>query len=392
MDSGNQQQPQGQQDRGGLTANWHLTTVWGIPIGIHWSMSFVFALLTISLAVAYFPETDPNLRPPTYWVMALVTASLFYGSILLHELGHAWVALRNKLPVEDITLFIFGGVARLGGRATNAGAELRIAAGGPAVSLALTLVFGAISYVTQDFTYISAPTGWLARLNLILLVFNLVPGFPLDGGRILRALVWQFTGNERRATRVSLISGQVLAFGLMGLGAFIAFSGNFANGIWFILIGWFLQNAAVSEATGSRVEQALRGATVRQAMGPREPQVSSRLKVRQFVDEHVLRTGHGYFLVVEDDVPRGVVTLRDLVHVPQERWDWADVSEIMTPWSRLNVVSPDTDLITAMQLMDEASVSSLPVMDGQQVCGLLTREEVMRYVRLRIALDQGNNR
>jgi Zn-dependent protease len=379
--------PAGPREAPADASHWRIGRIWGIPVGLHWSMLFVFGMLTLSLATAFFPDTDPDLPAAAYWAMGLVAAVLFFVSILLHELGHSRVALHNGIPVDSITLFIFGGIARIAGRPKTAGVELAIAIAGPLVSFALAAVFGAIWYLANDLTYLAAPAGWLARLNLILALFNLLPGFPLDGGRILRALVWQVTGNEQRATQVSLVSGQVLAFGLMGVGALLSFNGDFANGIWLIVIGWFLQNAAVSEATGSKVEIALRGATVQQAMGPRETEIPSRTKVRQVIDEHILATGHRYFLVIDGDVPRGVVTLRDLATVPQDRWDWTSVGDIMTPWSRLTVVTPDTDLLAALQVMDDARVSSLPVMDGERVCGLLTREEVLHYVRLRMELQ-----
>lgn len=377
----------GARDQGAMTASLHLGSVWGIPIGLHWSMSLVFGLLMLSLATAFFPDTNPGLPTAAYWLMALIASALFFTSVLLHELGHSWEAQRNGIPVKGITLFVFGGIAQIGGRPNTAAIEFRIAAAGPVVSFALAAIFGLISLVARDFAYVAAPLGWLARLNLILAIFNLLPGFPLDGGRILRAVVWQVTRDERRAAQVAMVSGQLLAFGLMGLGAFLAFTGNFANGIWLVLIGWFLQNAAVAEAAGSTMEATLRGVTVSQAMGPREPKIPSRLKLRQLIDDYVLSSGHRYFLVFDDDIPRGVVTLRDVTKVPRDRWDWTSVSEIMTPWSRLTLVTPDTELLTALRLMDDSQVSQLPVMQGDQACGLLTREEVLHYVRLRMELQ-----
>ncbi len=163
-------------------------------------------------------------------------------------------------------------------------------------------------------------------------------------------------------------------------------SGNFANGVWLILIGWFLQNAAVTEASGSTMETALRGVAVSQAMGPKEPEVPSRLKLRQLVDDHILATGHRHFLVIDGDVPRGIVALRDVTTVPRERWDWTSVADVMTPWPRSTWVTPDIDLITALRTMDDARVSQLPVMEGGQPCGLLTREEILHYLRLRMEL------
>lgn len=367
-----------------MTASRVIGKIWGIPIGLHWSMLLVYGLLTVSLATSFFPLTHPDIPVAAAWIMAIVSAIFFFVSILLHELGHAWVALRNDLPVKGITLFIFGGVAQIEGRPKSATAELRIAVAGPAVSLALAAIFSLIGWIGNDVPYLGAPFAWLGSLNLILALFNLLPGFPLDGGRILRALVWHFTGSERKAINVSVVSGQLVAFGLMGIGAFMIFQGMFSSGLWMILIGWFLQNAAMSESSGSRVELALRGVPTWQAMGPREPVVSSRMKLQQLLDDLALPLGHRYFLVMDENIPRGVVTLRDVAKAPQDRLEWISVAEVMTPWNRLTIVQPETELLEALRMMDDARVSNLPVMDGDQVRGLLTREEVLHYVRVRM--------
>lgn len=370
-----------------MEASWKLGTFRGIPVGLHWSMSLVFALLTISLATAFFPMTHEDLPVIAYWIMAVVSAALFFTSILLHELGHSIVAIRNGIPVNGITLFIFGGVAQIGGRPKSATVELKVAVAGPIVSFVLGGLFLLIGWAASGVAWISAPATWLGTLNLTLAIFNLLPGFPLDGGRILRALVWKFTSSEDRAAQVALVSGQLLAFGMMGIGAYMAFTGNFGNGLWLIFLGWFLQNAAVSEAQGSRVEIALRGVTVQQAMGPRESVVPSWMKLSQLIEEYVLARGESYFLVIDEDVPRGVVTLADLGKVPQERLPWEPVTNVMTPWQRLQVVTPETPLIKALELMDDSRVSTLPVMDGDSICGLLTREEVLHFVRLRMTMQ-----
>lgn len=370
-----------------MTASWRLGSIWGIPIGLHWSMSLVFVLLTWSLAAAYFPGTSDDLPTGAYWLMAVITSVMFFGSILLHELGHSWVALRNDIPVKGITLFIFGGVAQFTGRAKSADVELRVAAAGPIVSIALSLVFGTIWILGRDIDYIAAPARWLATLNLILALFNLLPGFPLDGGRILRALVWRVTGNEKRAAQVAMVSGQILAFGLMGLGALLALSGNFANGAWLIFIGWFLQNAAVSEASGTNVEMTLRGATVGQAMGPPETHIPGRMMLRQLVDEYVLPTGERHFVVVDGDKPRGIITLRDVTQVEQDRWEWTPVNQVMKPWARLTQVTPDTELMEALRIMDDLQVRQLPVVEDGEALGLLTREEILHYVRVRMEVE-----
>lgn len=371
-----------------MTASIKLGRIWGIPIGLHWSLFLVFGLLVSSLASSYLPGQYPELSDGVILAVAVVTGVLFFVSILLHELGHAFVALREKIPVESITLFIFGGVAHIGAQSRTAGAEFRIAVGGPIVSLVLTLVFGALWLLSGDVPALAASAGWLARINLFLLLFNLIPGYPLDGGRMLRAAVWHFSGSERQGWRVAMVSGQLVSFGMIGVGALWIFNGRVADGVWLIFIGWFLQNATSSEATASTVHNQLRGATAGQAMAlVEEPQVSSRTKLRQLVDDYVLASGQGYFIVVDGDKPRGVATLRDLTKVPRDRWDWVAVEEIMTPWARLSQVSSRTDLLAAMKTMEESGLPQVPVVDDDRLVGLLTRDEVLRYVRLRAELE-----
>lgn len=370
-----------------MTASWRLGTIRGITIGLHWSLSLVFILLTISLATAFFPVATPELSVAASWIMAAIASILFFASILLHELGHSWMALRHGIPVRSITLFMLGGVAQITERPKSARIEFQIAIAGPVVSFALAALFGILAYVGRDVAVVAAPASWLAGLNLILGVFNLLPGFPLDGGRVLRAVVWHITGDQRRAARIAVTSGQVMAFGIMGIGALLVLGGNLGNGLWLIFIGWFMQNAAASEAAGTNLEAALQGVTVGEVTELQVPSVPSRLKIRQLIDEYVLPTSRRYFIVADDGIPRGVVSLKDVATVPRERWDWAGVQDVMTPWTRLKMVGPDTQLLDAMRLMDDAQVSHLPVVEGDHIYGLLTREDVIRQVRLRTELQ-----
>jgi Zn-dependent protease/CBS domain-containing protein len=365
----------------------NLGRIWGIPIGLHWSFFLVFAILTTSLGGGYFPDQYPELSSAATWFLALLTSVLFFASILLHELGHTWVALRNKIPVQSITLFALGGVAQIGEPSRSAAVEFRIAAGGPLVSLILAAAFGLLWVLDRGISSLAAPSIWLARINLALLLFNLLPGYPLDGGRMLRAAVWYFSRDEKKGARVALVSGQLLSFGLMGIGALLVLNGRFVDGIWFIFIGWFLQNTAVAEQASATVQGQLRGASVAQAMGlVDEPQVPSRLKLRQLVEEFVLTSGQGFFLVVDGDQPRGVLTLRQVTQVPRDRWDWVSVADVMTPWSQLQRVNPNTELLTALQAMDEGKLGQVPVVDGDKLVGLLTRDEILRYLRVRAEL------
>ncbi len=369
-----------------MTASINLGRIWGIPIGLHWSLFLVFGLLSWSLALGYFPEEYPTLSPPAYWLLAAFTSLLFFGSVLLHELGHAIVALRNQVPVRGITLFIFGGVAQLEREAPTPGAEFRIAIAGPAVSLALAAVFGGVWLLDQQIPLLAAPSIWLARINLILAVFNMIPGFPLDGGRVLRAIVWQYTGNAHRSTQIAAFSGQLIAFGFMGLGFFIALSGNFFNGLWLAFIGWFLQNAAAASSAQSNLQQTLQGVTVRQAINHDYPIVPATLSLNQLIEEQVLTGGHRYFFVGDNGQPRGMLTLTDVTAVPQRKWRYTTTEQVMKPMKTLICVKPDLDLIEALKIMNEANVAQVPVVEQGQLLGVLSRERVLHYLNLRLQL------
>jgi Zn-dependent protease/CBS domain-containing protein len=370
-----------------MTASFRLGTVWGIPVGLHWSLLFVFSLLVWSLGGTLFPQEYPMLSPELSYLLAAITGVLFFASILLHELGHARVALREGIPVNGITLFIFGGVAEIGAAAKTPGAEFRIAAGGPVVSFLLVLIFQGLYLLDNSIPWLAAPSEWLARINLVLLLFNLIPGYPLDGGRILRAAVWHFSGSEATGWKAAMISGQLVSFGLMGIGIYLAIGGNVTSGIWLVFIGWFLQNATAAEQAAKTIQSQLSGVTVGQAMRmTEEPRVPSWMKLRQLVDDHVLAHGSNYFLVVDEDIPRGVITLPDVSRVPRDRWDWTSINEVMTPWSRLVRIGPDEDLLDAMRQMDSGGFSHMPVVQGDRLVGLLTREEVLRFLRLRAEL------
>ena len=215
-----------------MNASLRLGKIWGIPIGLHTSWFLIFGLLTWSLAMGYFPEEYPELTGLTHLVLGVLTSLLFFGSVLAHELGHAFVALRNKIPVKSINLFIFGGVAQIGQEPTTPSAEFRIAIAGPLVSVGLAVLFGAIWWLDQNIPVLAAPSVYLMRINLILAAFNLIPGFPLDGGRVLRAIAWWVLKSFQRATQLAAFSGQLVAFGFIAVGVFAIFNGPLFNGLW----------------------------------------------------------------------------------------------------------------------------------------------------------------
>ncbi|MBC7076736.1 MAG: site-2 protease family protein [Synergistales bacterium] len=278
-----------------MEANVRLGRILGIPVGLHTSWFLVFGLVTWSLAAGYFPVEYPALPVVAYWMLGAVTSLLFFASVLIHELGHSVVALRNQIPVHRITLFIFGGVAQISREPSDASTEFRVAIAGPLSSLGLAAGFAGLWRLDRAIPYLAAPSVWLMRINLLLAFFNLIPGFPLDGGRILRAVIWHFTGNFYRATQVAVFTGQLTAFGFIGLGVFTMLTGNWINGLWLAFIGWFLQNAAAASYAQTNVQQSLRDVTVAQAMTRDCPLVPTHISLQQLVEEHVLAGGRRCF-------------------------------------------------------------------------------------------------
>lgn len=367
---------------GRLTIAW----IWGIPISVHVSWLLVFALVASSLAAGYFPERQPGWGAPTRWVLGALTSLAFFASVLVHELGHSRVALRYGIPIRGITLFVFGGVAQIGREPDSPGAEFRIAIAGPLTSLALAALFGGVGTVAGSMALVSVPALWLARINLAVALFNLLPGFPLDGGRVLRAAVWAWTGSFDRANRTAAAAGEVLALALIGVGVLRAIGGDIAGGIWMALIGWFLQSAVAAGRAEAALRDLLRGATVSQAMARDCPSVAPDLTLERLVHDEVLGAGRRCFVVAEDGHLRGLLTLHEVKGVPREQWSRAKVEEVMQPAQALSVVGPEEALLGALQKMDDAKVAQLPVVADGHWLGMLDREHILHYMRVRAEL------
>ena len=359
-----------------------LGRIWGIPIEMHWSLFLVFGLLTWSLALGYFPEEYPTLSTPAHWLLAAVIGLLFLGSILFHELGHALVALRNQVPVHKITLFMFGDVAQLEQEVRTPRVEFRITIAGSLVNIGLAGLFGGLWLLDQSSSLL-APSLWMARFNLILAILNLIPGFPLDGGRILRAIIWWKTNNLYRATQITTFSGQLVAFGFFGIGIFIILRGNIFNGLWLILIGWFLQNAAAASYAQLHRQHLLRGITVALVMKRDFPKVPPLQPISQIVEVEVLGSGHCCFIVSSNGHSEGLLTLSDITDLPQRKWRYLTARQVMVPLKHLIKVEPDSELLSVLQMMDQANIAQVPVVKDNEVLGLLSREEVLRYLRVR---------
>jgi Zn-dependent protease/CBS domain-containing protein len=371
-----------------MRANIQLGRIWNIPIGINYSWFLIFALATWSLALGFLPFAVPGLPPGAYWLLGVVTSLLFFGSVLAHELGHAYLARRNGVPVRAITLFFFGGVAEITREPRTAGAEFRIAIAGPLVSVVLAALFGLLLLLSQGHPTITGPAMWLARINLVLAAFNMLPGFPLDGGRVFRAIVWRLTSSEMRATHLASIVGQVVAFGFIGVGAANALGGNLVNGLWLVFLGLFLNSAAASSRQQAQMQSALRGLTVGQIMSRNVLRVPSWVTVGDLLTPFTLSQGHRAFLVEDFGQVRGLLSLADIGRTPRAEWRMLKAEQLMTPRDKLVVVHPETDIQAAMQLMEEHKLPQLLVMDAArgEVLGVFSSEQILNYLRVQAEL------
>ncbi len=351
----------------------------GIPIGLDYSWFVIFALLTWSLAASYYPAEFKGWQPPLYWFMGAVTAIMLFASVLLHELGHSVIALRYKIPVRSITLFIFGGVAQIAGEPPSAAAEFFVAIAGPLVSLFLALFFSVVKPLVAGIEPLWGLAKYLAYINVAIVLFNLIPGYPLDGGRVLRAIVWAVTRNLRRATLIAANVGRFFGFVLILVGVWRMFAGDF-GGLWIAFIGWFLDGAATAQVHGVMFQGLLAGHKVSQAMSRGCVTVPADLTVQELVDEHILRGGPRCFLVSRRERTVGLMTLHQIKQIPRSEWSTTRTAEVMIPLDKLKRTSPDEELWTALQQMDREGVNQLPVMTDDHVVGMLSREDAITFL------------
>ena len=366
-----------------------LGRVLGIPLELDYSWFLVFALLTWVLAVGHYPAEFKGWPPSLYWIMGAATAVMLFVSVLLHELGHSVVARRYKIPVRRITLLIFGGVSQIEAEAATAGADFRIAVAGPLVSLALAAFFAVLKPVVVGVSPLLALVQYLAYINVALALFNLIPGFPLDGGRGLRAIVWGLTGDFHRATRIAASVGRGFAFVFILVGVWQIFGGNFVGGLWIAFIGWFLESAAVAQTQQVVLQDLLGGHTVAEAMSHDLVTVPRDATLQQLVDQHILTSGRRSFLVQRDHAVLGLLTLHHVVQIPRAQWGATIAEQAMIPAARMRSARPDAELKTALAEMDRDGVGQLPVMVDHRVVGMLRREDIISFLRAAQQLRAG---
>jgi len=347
-------------------------------------------LITWSLAQGLFPYYFKNLSSSTYWWMGIFGALGLFFSIIFHELSHSLVARTFGLPIKGITLFVFGGVAHMEEEPPSAKAEFLMAIAGPVSSIALGLIFFILRAAGRS--ALSVPVtgvfGYLAFINWILAGFNLLPAFPLDGGRVLRSVLWKWKKNISWATRISSRIGTIFGFVLIAMGVIQFFSGNLIGGIWWFMIGLFLQNAARMSYQQLVTRQALEGETVRNLMIKDPITVTPSMTIRELIEDYVYRYHYKMFPVIEGETLIGCITTRHLREIPKDQWTTRTIGEVVSKCSTENTNTPETDVIKVLSSMNRTRNSRLMVVEGDKLVGLIALKDIMNFLSIKLDLDQ----
>jgi Zn-dependent protease len=374
-----------------VTGDIKIGRLFGVQIALHVSW-FVIALLLIFALAQRFGELHAAWGAAAVWATAGATALLFFVTLVLHELSHALVARSRGLPVRAITLFALGGVAEIEKEADDPATEFRMGIAGPLVSLAIGIGCLSAAYalgwivLTEPPTPALAALVWLGYINLSLAVFNMIPAYPMDGGRILRAALWRLGGDLARATRAAARVSQVVAAGFIVLGLVQFFSGAGFGGLWIGVIGWFLLSAAGASRGQIDLRETLRGIRVGEVMRRDYPLVEGHTNLEEFVERFLLRVGGRFFMVTRKGNVVGLITLRDVKAVPRARWPYTTVDDAMQPLERVHSVSPESPLNESLEIMGRDDVQQLPVLERGRLLGVISRGTILQLLKDRAAL------
>lgn len=371
--------------------SFHLLTILGIPVEINYTWFIVFGLVIWTLARGYFPMVTPGLTAVHYWTMGFIAALLLFISLLLHELSHSYVAKLNNLPIKGISLFIFGGVAHMEKEPADPGVEFKMAVAGPALSFFLALLFLLITNLLKNIgssPEIVAVTNYLFIVNLVIGIFNLIPGFPLDGGRVFRAGLWTITNDLKRATLIASTFGKGFAYILMALGFVYLFMGYILNGVWFIFIGLFLQDAAEMSYQQLVMRKALTGVKIRSIMARSVITVPSSTTVSEVVDNYFFKYRHTGFPVISEENLLGVITLDNVKELPKEKWPMTLITQVMTPIREDMIIHPEADVFEALTQMARSGSGRLLIVEGGELIGIVAQRDIIRLFELRADLGK----
>jgi len=367
----------------------------GIAIRVHWTWLAVFALVSWNLQNTILRDLVPEWNDTQRWLGAFAAAVVFFASVLLHELSHAFVALHYGMKVPSITLFVLGGVSSIEGEMKTAGQEFRIAIAGPLMSVVLGLLMGVLWWVlpatssSSVVTFISGTMVYLGGTNIMLGLFNLIPGYPLDGGRVLRAIVWASSGDLSKSTRIAARSGTVLAWGMIGIGIVLSLTTRSLSGVWFVLIGLFLKTAAEAAYGQMILERALEGVSVRDVMRPAPEPVDAGANLMRVVQDRVIGRGERAVFVGTEGRVLGLFTVSDLATIPNERLSSMTARDVMIAAERIITVIPSTPLLEATRAMTERDIHQLPVVEDGRMVGVLSRGDVLARLETRQRLAAG---
>jgi len=367
----------------------HFFKVLGIPIRINYTWFIVFVLVVWTLAMGYFPHMGPQYTPLTRWIMSIITAIILFASILIHELSHSYMAQRQGIKIKSITLFIFGGIAQMAGETRSPKGEMKIAAAGPIMSILISGIFWMITYVTYR-TMPSSPilpvAQFLAYTNMILAFFNLIPGFPLDGGRLLRAAIWQKTGDLNKATLITSRIGKGFALFLMFTGFWNILRGFLIDGIWLIFIGMFLQQAAEEGYRQTLLHKTFSAVKVKDIMVTPVIVVDENLSIDRVVNEYFFKYRYNTFPVVSDNRLKGMISIHDIKKIQKEMWPFTSVREVMNRNLDEFTISPEQVATEALQKMIETHSGRLIVVEDNKVIGIISQRDIMRMLKLKTDL------
>lgn len=362
----------------------------GIPVKLHYTLILAFLLVAWSLAESFMPSEYPGLSLTQYWVIGVIGAVGLFVSVLVHELAHSYIAKKNGLPVRRIMLFIFGGVSETEGEAEDPGLEFKMAIVGPSASILIGGVVGAIWYVMNGLEFdavILAPLEYWSYINLLLGGFNLLPAFPLDGGRVLRAALWRWKYNLMDATKIATKVGTGFAYLFMLGGFAVIFFGPITSGFWFVLIGWFLKNGAESSLRQTKISRALSGVEVEDIMTREVRTVEPDLSLQDLVEGYFSKYKHGGYPVTKGSDLLGLVTIEDVRQIPSEKWSDTRTADVMTPCEQLICLTPHERAIDAFMKMSREKIGRLPVREKEKLVGIVTRSDILHSIRVRTELS-----
>jgi Zn-dependent protease len=368
--------------QGKLGRSFQIAKIFGIPFRLDFSWFLIFIFVTLMLSMSFFPDSFKGWHSAYYWIVGIATSLLFFASVIIHELAHSIVSKRTGIPVKSITLFLFGGIAQIGKEATQPKTDLVISIVGPVSSVLLAGIFYGIAYLFNDRNvYLFALTSYLAYVNLLLAAFNMIPGFPLDGGRVLRAVIWLATGNFLRATKIATTAGYVISIAIIVAGVLIFFVWGYFDGLWLIFIGLFLNSSARATYQQTILRENLKGYTAQDVISRDLPRIPRNINLMDLIEGSVFRSPNKLYLVTDSDSVVGILTLWQIRKVPQRQWSLTSAAHIMTPAEELKTVRPADDASSILEKFDQRQDDIVAVLSEGKVVGIITRQSLFDFAQ-----------